>query len=110
MTETAPCLPAVPTRARFGYHNRMMTARMLFFAHLQDVAGSRELTLLLPEGATVQAAAMALEQRFPGLDALLDHVRVAVNAEFAGPDTALHDGDEVAWMPPMSGGSGGVHG
>ena len=82
----------------------MMTVRMLFFAHLQDMAGSRELAMTLPDGATVQTAAIELEQRFASLDALLDHVRVAVNAEFAGPDTALKEGDEVAWMPPMSGG------
>lgn len=82
----------------------MMTVRMLFFAHLQDVAGTRELALILPEGATVQTAAAELEQRGAGFGPLLDHVRVAVNAEFADAETRLRDGDEVAWMPPMSGG------
>ena len=79
--------------------------RMLFFAHLRDVAGRPDLSLELPEGATVRTAAGELEKLSPGFDRLLDHVRVAVNAEFAGPDTALHEGDEVAWMPPMSGGT-----
>jgi len=83
----------------------MITVRMLFFAHLQDVAGQHELALSLPEEATVRTAAIKLEKRAPGFNALLDHVRVAVNAEFAGPDTVLRDGDEVAWMPPMSGGT-----
>ena len=83
----------------------MMTVRMLFFAHLQDVAGAHELMLALPDGATVETAALELEQRAPGFHALLDHVRFAVNAEFAGPETPLHEGDEVAWMPPMSGGT-----
>jgi len=87
-----------------GYHTLMMTVRMLFFAHLQDVTGVRELTLTLPEGATVGTAARALEGRTPDFRALLSHVRVAVNAEFADADTLLHEGDEVAWMPPMSGG------
>ena len=82
----------------------MMTVRMLFFAHLQEVAGAREFALTLPENATVQAAADELEKGAPGFAGLLNHVRVAVNAEFAGPETLLHDGDEVAWMPPMSGG------
>ncbi len=83
----------------------MMTVRMLFFAHLQDVAGTREMFLELPDGATVQAAAQELAGRAPGFRALLDHVRVAVNAEFADAGTPLHEGDEVAWMPPMSGGA-----
>lgn len=81
-----------------------MTVRMLFFAHLRDVAGSPELALSLPEGATVRSAALELGKRSPGFAHLLDHVRVAVNAEFASSDMALHEDDEVAWMPPMSGG------
>ena len=83
----------------------MITVRMLFFAHLQDVAGMREMSLTLPDRATVRTAARELEQRASGFGPLLDHVRVAVNAEFAGSETPLHEGDEVAWMPPMSGGT-----
>ncbi len=82
----------------------MITVRMLFFAHLQDVAGTREMSLTLPDGATVRTVALELEQRASGFGPLLDHVRVAVNAEFADSETPLHEGDEVAWMPPMSGG------
>ena len=83
----------------------MISVRMLFFAHLSDAAGQREELLFLPDGATVQTAANVLQQRGPEFSSLLDHVRVAVNAEFASSATALHDGDEVAWMPPMSGGT-----
>ena len=82
----------------------MITVRMLFFAHLQDVAGSHELALALPDEATVETAADALAKRNPRLDRLLSQARVAVNAEFAEASTLLHDGDEMAWMPPMSGG------
>ena len=82
----------------------MITVRMLFFAHLQDVAGGQEIALTLPEGATVRDAADALAAQGAGFENLLAHTRVAVNAEFADADTALKDGDEVAWMPPMSGG------
>ena len=83
----------------------MITVRMLFFAHLSDVAGQREMPLLLPDGATVRTAADALQLRLPGFGDLLAHNRVAVNAEFADAETRLTDGDELAWMPPMSGGS-----
>ena len=82
----------------------MITVRMLFFAHLQDVAGSSELTIELPPEATVRTAAEELERRDVGFQSLLMHARVAVNAEFATAETALNEGDEVAWMPPMSGG------
>lgn len=83
----------------------MITVRMLFFAHLQDVAESRELTLSLPEDATVETAAEALAGRSAGFANLLSQARAAVNAEFAEASVVLHDGDEVAWMPPMSGGN-----
>ena len=83
----------------------MITVRMLFFAHLQDVAGTHELSVSLPEDATVEMAAEALAGRNAGFDRLLSQARVAVNAEFAEVSTVLHDGDEVAWMPPMSGGN-----
>ncbi len=86
----------------------MITVRMLFFAHLSDVAGGHELTLALPPDATVHTAALELERRASGFQNILAHVRVAVNAEFALPETPLKDGDEVAWMPPMSGGNGGT--
>ena len=83
----------------------MITVRMLFFAHLQDVAGARELSLKLADGATVRMAAQELEGRAAGFQTLLRHARVAVNAEFADADTPLNENDEVAWMPPMSGGT-----
>ena len=82
----------------------MITVRMLFFAHLQDVAGSHELAVALPDHSTVAEAAETLAGRAPGFAALLSQARAAVNAEFADASTVLHDSDEVAWMPPMSGG------
>ena len=85
----------------------MITVRMLFFAHLQDVVGANALALTLPDSATVREAADALAARSPGFENLLTHTRVAVNAEFADADTMLKEGDEVAWMPPMSGGHDG---
>ena len=82
----------------------MITVRMLFFAHLQDVAGSHELSVALSDTATVETAADVLAERSAGFMGLLSQARVAVNTEFADTSTVLQDGDEVAWMPPMSGG------
>ncbi len=83
----------------------MITVRMLFFAHLQDVAGSHQMAVSLPDAATVETAASVLAERYAKFDRLLSQARVAVNAEFAGASAVLKEGDEVAWMPPMSGGS-----
>ena len=83
----------------------MISINALFFAHYQDIVGGRERRIPVAEGGTVAALAHDLEQRYPALSGLLTHGRVAVNAEFADGATALHDGDEVAWMPPMSGGT-----
>ena len=58
----------------------------------------------LPDAGHCARLAEDLQRRYPGLGDLLTQGRVAVNAEFADADTALHAGDEVAWMPPMSGG------
>ena len=85
----------------------MITVRMLFFAHLQDVARAHEMAVILPTGATVRDAAEVLAGRAAGFESLLAHTRVAVNAEFADADMVLKSGDEVAWMPPMSGGHDG---
>ena len=84
-----------------------MTIKALFFAHYQDVVGSREQSVSLPDHGTVRTLADVLETRYPRLGNLLAQGRVAVNAEFAEESLPLRDGDEVAWMPPMSGGRGG---
>jgi len=81
-----------------------MTITVLLFAHYQDAAGYREAPLDAPDGATVATVASLIEARHPGLTGLLAHGRVAVNAEFANAETVLKEGDQVAFLPPMSGG------
>jgi molybdopterin converting factor subunit 1 len=81
-----------------------MTVKTLFFAHYQDIVGVREQSVSLADPATIRLLADDLQRRYPGLGDLLAQSRVAVNAEFADADTTLHPGDEIAWMPPMSGG------
>ncbi len=86
------------------------------FAVLRERAGGSELTLALEPGATVDDALLALS-REPGLDGgLLERlpVRMAVNRDYAAGDTVLHEGDELALIPPVSGGAlaasgGAVH-
>ena len=82
-----------------------MQVRVLFFATLRDRAGTREERLDLLEGATVGDLRVALSQRMPAIQAPLATAVASVNREFSAVDAVLRDGDEVAFFPPVSGGS-----
>lgn len=82
-----------------------MTIRIRLFAMQRELAGTRELAVELAAGATVEAAWTALVARHPALAPGRSAVRFAVNGEYAGPESILADGDEVAMIPPVSGGS-----
>ena len=73
------------------------------FAILREVSTDR-CDLDLADGATVEAAWDALAARFPGLAPHRPYVRAARNAAYAAWDVPLADGDEVAFLPPVSGG------
>ena len=79
-----------------------MEVKVRLFAHYREIAKSSEITLDLPSGSSVNDVKRAVEARFPGLD--LGGGMAAVNEELASPDTPLSDGDEVAFLPPVSGG------
>jgi molybdopterin converting factor subunit 1 len=81
-----------------------VTVCVLFFGHWRDHAGTGKLSLELPESATVFVAAEELTRQNPKLAGVLDKVRVAVGEEFASPETVLKENDELAFLPPMSGG------
>ena len=74
------------------------------FAFVRDVAGVAGLVLHLPSGATVGDAGAMLGERFPSIAPHLPRVGFAVNQSYAKPATVLHDGDELALIPPVSGG------
>jgi molybdopterin converting factor subunit 1 len=78
--------------------------RVKLFAALREKAGTGELPVDLPEGATVADLAAALAKAIPEAAPLLVSVRYAVNCAFAGPGTVIGQNDEVAVIPPVSGG------
>ncbi len=82
--------------------------KLLYFAALRDRVGTSEEDLTPPEGvADVRSLLAWLRERgAPWSEALADDgsVRVAVNQAYAGPDTAVKAGDEVAVFPPVTGG------
>jgi molybdopterin converting factor subunit 1 len=74
------------------------------FASLREAAGHSEIEWELAEGATVETLVTQLRKTLPALDDVFDHAWIAVNRHYAAPETSLHDGDEVALFPPVSGG------
>ena len=79
---------------------------VLFFGGLQEKVGAAERNEPLPSPATVAGLKAQLDAQLPVLNRYWAVVRVAVNLEFAPDDTPLRDGDEVAIIPPVAGGSG----
>lgn len=82
-----------------------MEVNVLFLGPAKDVAGVERVSLDFSDRATVGDLRLRLAQRFEGLTSGLHAIRFAVNETFAGDETLLCDGDEVALIPPVSGGS-----
>ena len=81
-----------------------MRIHVKFFAVLREAAGISERTLELTDGATVATVRERLATMHPGLSQHLPRVAYAVNQIYAPPETRLRDDDEVALIPPVSGG------
>ena len=81
-----------------------MHVTIRLFARLREMAGAGEVRRSLPDGASVRAAWDSLVNEFPEFDDYSKAVSCAVNEDYARMTTALSDGDEVAFLPPVSGG------
>jgi molybdopterin converting factor subunit 1 len=81
-----------------------MQVRLLFFASLKDIVGARQLQLDVPSGATVGDVLARLESSYPRMKEYRPVVLTAVNEEYVDHRAAIHEGDEVAIFPPVSGG------
>jgi len=82
-----------------------MRVRVLFFGRLKDIVGKAEDSADLPEGARVEDAFAHYRGAFPALAGLRASVAASVNQQLAGWSATLHSGDEVAFLPPVSGGA-----
>jgi molybdopterin converting factor subunit 1 len=76
--------------------------KIRFFAGPREQLGVGELVRELPAGATVQTLANLLVQEYPALGPF--RIKYAVNSAYVSTETELHDGDEVACIPPVGGG------
>jgi molybdopterin converting factor subunit 1 len=81
-----------------------MRVTVRLFARLRDIAGEGTLDLDIPPGAAAQAVWDALAHEFPEFSRYSGITSCAVNEEYAKFTTTLHEGDEVAFLPPVSGG------
>jgi len=81
-----------------------MRVTVLFFARLRDIAGASQLAREVAPDATIGAVWRELAGEYPELAQYERSLSSAVNATYARMDRALRDGDEVAFLPPVSGG------
>ena len=78
---------------------------LLLFASVAEAVGERRREVRVPEGTTVRGLFLLLAEDVPALAGRAEHVSFARNQEFVPPDTVLADGDELAVIPPVSGGA-----
>jgi molybdopterin converting factor subunit 1 len=81
-----------------------MRVKVLFFGRLKEIAGLSEESLELCSGVDIEALFAQYVTRSPRLSQYRSSVVASCNQEFAAWATALHSGDEVAFLPPVSGG------
>jgi molybdopterin converting factor subunit 1 len=81
-----------------------MRVTVRLFARLRDIAGAGELSRDIDAGATIGSVWRQLTGEYPALGPYEGSMSSAVNADYARMDTPLCDGDEIAFLPPVSGG------
>lgn len=81
-----------------------MHVSVRFFASLRELTGQSQTAMELPRASRAGDVWELCAARWPDLSRRRQSTVIAVNAEFARPDVVLQDGDEVAFLPPVSGG------
>ncbi len=81
-----------------------MRVHVRYFAALREKVGKDADELTIPDGATVSQARAALIERYPQLASTLAGCAAAVNRAYASAETALAEGDELVFIPPLGGG------
>ena len=81
-----------------------MRVTVRLFARLRDIAGAGDLSREMPAGATVADVWQALVTEYPDMAGYDSSISSAVNADYAKMTTVLSDNDEIAFLPPVSGG------
>ncbi len=103
--------------ARFEYAHSIYAVRQLqltevcfvrvkvkLFAAFRDIVGKKEEDLDVKDGITVQMLLEDYIRRFPQMGRFREHIILSVNKEYGAPGKVLREGDEVSFLPPVSGG------
>jgi molybdopterin converting factor subunit 1 len=102
--ENAIFLPEVKAGATPSCVACPVIMRILFFAYLKDMTGQASVEWKMDRSLDAEELWQRLMAAYPKLTGLRNTVRLARNCEYAGPETRFSDGDEVALIPPVSGG------
>jgi molybdopterin converting factor subunit 1 len=81
-----------------------MQVRLKCFAWAREVTGQEEIEIVCPEDATVGDLREKLAEKYPVFAERMESIAVSVNQEFSGDGVRIAPGDEVALIPPISGG------
>jgi molybdopterin converting factor subunit 1 len=81
-----------------------MRVTVRFFARLRELAGAGECAVEVAPGATIAEVWRAMVRERPALEPFGRSISCACNAEFARPTVVVHEGDDIAFLPPVSGG------
>jgi MoaE-MoaD fusion protein len=83
-----------------------MKVRVLFFGVLKDLTGRSSEELTVPDQATAADVVEHYQERIADLRGMAHSIAISINQEYSAIDAPLHSGDEIALLPPVSGGSG----
>lgn len=81
-----------------------MKVKVKLFAAFREVVGTKEEDIDLPSGTTVSGLLDDYIRRFPALGRYREHIILSVNREYGAPSRVLKEGDEVSFLPPVTGG------
>jgi len=107
---TGECTRVLAGRYASGYNFPVpqvlptFRVKVLFFGRVHELTGHREATEELPEGTTLAGLFERYTMRFPQLAGFRSSLVASRNQEFAAWNTKLADGDEISFLPPVSGG------
>jgi len=95
---------AAPNDSRTTAATETVLVKVLFFGRLKEIVGAAEDAMELPDGSPIEALFSRYGARHPELARFRASLVASRNQEFAAWSTPLHAGDEVAFLPPVSGG------
>jgi molybdopterin converting factor subunit 1 len=82
----------------------LISITILYFARVKDITGVKKETMELPLNTSIKKLLAKISLSYPDIESILNVVKISVNYKIIDMNTILKDGDEVALLPPVSGG------